>query len=318
MSENQPVSTSSGEGRRFSPDLAIVLLVLIWGSNFSVVKSALSEFSPLAFNATRFVLASLVMAAFLWISGVRPRFPRRDAVRLVGLGLLGNVVYQALFIHGIHWTRAGNAALMLSAVPLIVTVLSVGLKHETISRAGWAGVALSISGIALILWGSSRGVSFGSDTMRGDLTMLAAALGWSVYTVLSAPYVQKYGTLPVTAFTMWVGTVGLVAVSTPALLAQEWGSISLGAWGGLVFSGAFAIALAYMLWYYGIRHLGSSRTAVYSNTVPIVALIVAWLTLGEVPTGVQVAGTVMILGGIGLARLRRKPREVPEDLCPPE
>ncbi len=318
MTENQPMSSSSGESRRFPPDLAIVLLVLIWGSNFSVVKAALSEFSPLAFNATRFVLASLVMAAFLWISGVRPRFPRRDMLRLVGLGLLGNVVYQALFIHGIHWTRAGNAALMLSAVPLIVTVLSVGLKHETISRAGWAGVALSIGGIALILWGSSRGISFGSDTMRGDLTMLAAALGWSVYTVLSAPYVQKYGTLPVTAFTMWVGTVGLVAVSVPALRAQEWGSISLGAWGGLVFSGALGIALAYMLWYYGIRHLGSSRTAVYSNTVPIVALIVAWLTLGEVPTLVQVAGAVMILGGIGLARLRRKPHEVPEDLCPPE
>jgi drug/metabolite transporter (DMT)-like permease len=283
-----------------------------------VVKAALTEFSPLAFNSTRFVLASLVLAAFLWISGVRPRFQKGDTLRLVGLGLLGNVVYQALFIHGIHWTRAGNAALMLSAVPLIVALLSVGLKHETISRAGWAGVALSIGGIALILWGSTRGISFGSDTLRGDLTMLAAALGWSVYTVLSAPYVQKYGTLPVTAFTMWVGTVGLVAVSTPALLAQEWGSISLGAWGGLVFSGAFAIAVAYMLWYYGVQHLGSSRTAIYSNTVPVVALIVAWLTLGEVPTWVQVAGTVMIIGGIGLARLRRKPAELPEDSFPPE
>jgi len=318
MHDSQSTTAPPGWNRRFPPDLAIGLLVLIWGSNFSVVKAALTEFSPLAFNSTRFVLASLVLAAFLWISGVRPRFQKGDTLRLVGLGLLGNVVYQALFIHGVHWTRAGNAALMLSAVPLIVALLSVGLKHETISRAGWAGVALSISGIALILWGSTRGISFGSDTLRGDLTMLAAALGWSVYTVLSAPYVQKYGTLPVTAFTMWVGTVGLVAVSTPALLAQEWGSISLGAWGGLVFSGAFAIAVAYMLWYYGVQHLGSSRTAIYSNTVPIVALIVAWMTLGEVPTWVQVAGTVMIIGGIGLARLRRKPAELPEDLCPPE
>jgi drug/metabolite transporter (DMT)-like permease len=85
-----------------------------------------------------------------------------------------------------------------------------------------------------------------------------------------------------------------------------------------VFSGAFSLALAYILWYYGIRHLGSSRTAVYSNTVPVVALLVAWLTLGEVPTLVQVAGTVMIIGGIGLARLRRKPAEVPEDAVPPE
>jgi drug/metabolite transporter (DMT)-like permease len=298
--------------------LAIGVLVLIWGSNFSVVKAALTEFSPLAFNSTRFVIASLLLAVFLAASGARIRFEKMDALRLVGLGLLGNVLYQALFIYGINGTRAGNAALMLSTVPLIVTVLSVGLKHETISRAGWAGVALSIGGIVLILWGSSRGLSFGSDTMRGDLTMLAAALAWSVYTVLSSPYVQKYGTLPVTAFTMWTGTVGLVAVSTPALAAQDWSSISLPAWGGLVFSGALAIALAYILWYYSIRHLGSSRTAVYSNTVPVVALIVAWLTLGEVPTSVQVAGTALILGGIGLARVRRKPAEVPEDLVPPE
>jgi drug/metabolite transporter (DMT)-like permease len=298
--------------------LAIGVLVLIWGSNFSVVKAALTEFSPLAFNSTRFVIASLLLAVFLAASGARIRFEKMDALRLVGLGLLGNVLYQALFIYGINGTRAGNAALMLSTVPLIVTVLSVGLKHETISRAGWAGVALSIGGIVLILWGSSRGLSFGSDTMRGDLTMLAAALAWSVYTVLSSPYVQKYGTLPVTAFTMWTGTVGLVAVSTPALAAQDWSSISLPAWGGLVFSGALGIALAYILWYYGIRHLGSSRTAVYSNTVPVVALIVAWLTLGEVPTSVQVAGTALILGGIGLARVRREPAEVPEDLVPPE
>ncbi len=312
------MSISRDETRRLSPDLAIVLLVLIWGSNFSVVKAALAEFSPLAFNSTRFVLASVLLALYLAASRQVVRFERRDVPRLVGLGLLGNVVYQVLFIYGIDATRAGNAALMLAAVPLIVTILSVRLKHETISAAGWTGVVLSISGIVLILWGSSRGLSFGSDTVRGDLTMLASAFAWSVYTVLSSPYVQRYGTLPVTAFTMWVGTFGLVAVSTPALLAQDWGSIGTAAWGGWLFSGALSLALAYILWYYGIRHLGSSRTAVYSNTVPIVALLVAWLTLNEVPTWVQVAGAVMIIGGIGLARLQRAPVEEPEEMCPPE
>jgi len=85
-----------------------------------------------------------------------------------------------------------------------------------------------------------------------------------------------------------------------------------------VFSGALSLALAYILWYYGIRHLGSSRTAVYSNTVPVVALIVAWLTLGEVPTWVQVAGTAMIIGGIGLSRLSRRTAAVAEEAVPPE
>ena len=318
MSDSITTPMKSGQDRRLPPDLAIVLLVLIWGSNFSVVKAALTQFNPLAFNSTRFVLASALLALYMAAFGKRVRFDKGDVLRLVGLGLLGNVVYQALFIYGINGTRAGNAALMLATVPLIVTVLSVGLKHETISRAGWAGVVLSIGGIVLILWGSSRGISFGADTLRGDLIMLASALAWSVYTVLSSPYVRKYGTLPVTAFTMWIGTVGLVAVSTPSLLAQDWASVGAAAWGGLVFSGAFSLALAYILWYYGIRHLGSSRTAVYSNTVPVVALGVAWLTLGEVPTWVQVAGTVMIMGGIGLARLQRRPAVVPADRVPPE
>lgn len=318
MSDGHTTQSNQTDRRRVPPDLAIGLLVLIWGSNFSVVKAALTEFSPLAFNATRFVLASALLALYLAASGKRVRFPRHVALRLAGLGLLGNVVYQVLFIYGIDWTLAGNAALMLSAVPLIVTILSVGLGHEVISRAGWAGVVLSISGIVLILWGGSRGLSFGSETVRGDLTMLASALAWSVYTVLSSPYVQKYGTLPVTAYTMWTGTVGLLAVSTPALLAQDWGSVGAGAWGGLVFSGALSLALAYILWYYGIRHLGSSRTAVYSNTVPVVALLVAWLTLGEVPTWVQVAGTALIIGGIGLARLKRRPVVLPAEALPPE
>ncbi len=285
MSESQPKGPSSGEERRFPPDLAIVLLVLIWGSNFSVVKSALSEFSPLAFNATRFVLASAVLAVYMAAFGKRVRFEKGDVLRLVGLGLLGNVVYQALFIFGIDGTRAGNAALMLSTVPFIVTVLSVALKHETISQAGWAGVALSISGIVLILWGSSRGptASVRTPCEATSSCWLRRSRGRCTR-CLPVPTCRKYGTLSVTAFTMWIGTIGLVAVSTPALLAQDWIAISPGAWGGLVFSGAFSLALAYILWYYGIRHLGSSRTAVYSNTVPVVALLVAWITLGEVPT----------------------------------
>ena len=118
-------------------------------------------------------------------------------------------------------------------------------------------------------------------------------------------------------YVKWIG-FGLLVVAIPALRAQDWASVSLGAWGGLAFSGGLSIALAYILWYYGVRHLGSSRTAVYSNTVPIVALIVAWLTLGEVPSWVQAVGTASILGGIGLSRVRRRPATIPEERIPPE
>lgn len=302
-----PSQSSASARPRVSPDLAILVLVLIWGTNFSVVKLALREISPLAFNALRFVLASVILAAFLRPSGSMLKVERGDIPTFIGLGLLGNVLYQMLFIFGVDWTLAGNAALMLATVPIFVSLFSTMRRHETIGRTGWAGVLMSVSGIGLIVWGGTRGLQFGADTVRGDITMLAAAVAWSAYTVGAAPLVQRYGPLKATAGTMWIGTVVLVLISTPSLLAQEWSEVSAGAWAGVVFSGALSIALAYIIWYYGVRHLGSSRTAVYSNTVPIVALLVAWATLGETPTLIQLAGAAAIVGGVLLSRLGSTP-----------
>ena len=159
---------------------------------------------------------------------------------------------------------------------------------------------------------------FGADTVRGDLTMLAAAAAWSVYTVASSPLLRKYGTLPVTAMTMWIGAAGLAAAAVPSLLAQPWGDVRPWSWVGLLYSGIMAIAIAYLLWYYGVRHLGSSRTAVYSNTIPIIALLIAWLTLGETPGWLQLLGAGAILGGVFLARGSR-PRAAPRAAAaPPE
>lgn len=285
-----------------SPDLAILVLVLIWGTNFSVVKAALEQFHPLAFNSLRFLLASTILFLVLRPSPRTVRIARSDVPIFIGLGLLGNVVYQVLFIYGIHWTLAGNAALMLATTPIFISLFSTALGHERISPAGWLGVLLSVGGIGLVVWGGARAVSFGAGTVQGDLTMLGSAVAWSAYTVGAAPLVDRYGPLRTTAGTMWIGTVVLVLISTPALLQQDWSKVSAGGWGGLLFSGALSIALAYILWYYGVRHLGSSRTAVYSNTVPLVALVVAWATLGETPTLLQVAGAGAIVAGVVLSR----------------
>jgi len=286
-----------------SPDLAILVLVLIWGTNFSVVKVALREFSPLAFNALRFILASSILFVVLRPTRATLNIERRDIPTFIGLGLLGNVLYQVLFIYGVDWTLAGNAALMLATVPIFVSLFSTLLRHEKIGPSGWAGVLLSVAGIGLVVWGGVRGPQFGAETVRGDITMLGAALAWSAYTVGAAPLVQRYGPLKATAGTMWIGTVVLVLISTPALLVQDWSAVSGGAWAGVVFSGALSIALAYIIWYYGVRHLGSSRTAVYSNTVPLVALLVAWATLGEIPTWTQLVGAGAIVGGVLLSKL---------------
>ena len=285
--------------------IGLAVLVFIWASNFSVVKYALGDFSPLAFNGLRFAIASVLLYLFLRLRGGSARMERRHLLALVVLGVVGNTIYQVLFIYGIDWTLAGNAALMLSATPIFTTLLSVQFGQERLAAAAWAGVIISFIGIGLVVLGGARAVEFSSATVRGDLTMLGAALAWSIYTVGANPLIRHYGPLPVTAVTMWIGGAGLLLVSTPSLWQQNWRAVSTSAWLSLLYSGVFAIAVAYFLWYYSIRHIGNTRTAVYTNAIPIVALLIAWMALGEVPTWLQIVGAAGILGGALLARLGR-------------
>jgi drug/metabolite transporter (DMT)-like permease len=288
--------------------LALPALVLIWGANFAVVKYALRDLRPLAFNSLRFLIASAVLGIFLAAGGERVRMERRDWPAIAGLGLLGTTLYQALFIFGLDRTLAGNASLMLAAGPVFTTFLSRLFRQERSSGVVLGGVGLSLLGIVLVVLGGSKGVRFEAATLIGDLAILVAAAAWSAYTVGSTPLVHRYGVVPVTAATMWVGTLGLAAVSLPALLAQPWTGVGPGAWLGLGYSGAFAIATAYFLWYYSVRHIGATRTAVYTNFVPVVALVVAWLALGEQPAALQLAGAAAILAGSALVHLGKVER----------
>lgn len=283
-------------------DLGLVSLAAIWGVNFVVVKLGLEALPPLAFNTLRFPLACVVLYGVLR-SRPGPLLPRSDGlVPLVGLGLLGHVVYQCLFIFGIDRTLAGNASILLATVPVWTTLLSLALGHERPSMQVWLGVAGTLTGMALVVLGGG-GVSLGGATFRGDVLMTGAAVAWALYTVASRRLVLEYGALRVTAWTLWIGTPGIVVLGLPDLLRTNLEGVPVGAWAAVVYAGVLALAVAYVAWYRGVEKLGSSRTAVYSNLVPVVALLTGWLWLGEVPSSLQIAGAALVVASLTLARL---------------
>ncbi|NIN73355.1 MAG: EamA family transporter [Gemmatimonadetes bacterium] len=307
MTKRQLDQSTSSHGLTY---IALAVLIFIWAANFSVVKYALRDMSPLAFNGLRFTLASILLWMIVKVGGRSMAMDRRYWPALIGLSLLGNTIYQVLFIYGIDWTLAGNASLMLAATPIFTTLLSIAFRQERVGWMAWTGVVISVVGIGLVVWGGAQAVSFAADTVRGDLTVLAAAAAWSGYTVGSNPLVRRYGALPVTAVTMWIGGLALLIVSVPSFLAQDWTAVRPVSWLALLFSGAFAIALAYFIWYYSIRQIGNTRTAVYSNFIPVVALFIAWLMLSETPTWLQLLGAAAVVGGTILVRLGRIERSV--------
>lgn len=297
------------EARR--ADLELLLVAVLWGVNFSVVKRGLEALDPLAFNALRFPLAAAVVLLVLRSRGALTLPRREDWPALAALALLGHVVYQAVFIYGLDLTLAGNASVLLATSPAWTVVIAALRGHERPGSAVWAGVAASLVGVALVVAGGDRGLGLGGGTLAGDLLMLAAAALWAFYTVEGRDLIGRYGPLRVTAWTLAPAVVPLVAMGLPDLSSGAILRLGVGSWLAVGYSGALGIGTAYVLWYRGVKSVGSTRTAVYGNLVPVVAVAVAWLWLGETLSALQLVGASVTIGGVGLTRLRRRRRPPP-------
>ena len=289
-------------GSMASGSLALALIAIVWGINFSVIKVGLDSLEPFAFNALRFPIASLVLLIVLLARGQFGLPEREDFPRILVLGLLGNVVYQVNFIIGIDRTLAGNASLLLATTPVWTAVLSAGVGHERLKGAFWLGLLGAIAGMVLVVIGNRTGLRLSGDTAAGDLLMVGASMVWAVYTVGSRDLIRRYGPLPLAAWTLWAGTAGLLVLGAPDLVSTDFSAVGAGAWISVMYAGAFGIGIAYALWYYGVDVMGSARTALYSNAVPVVAIVVAWIWLAERPSWHQLVGATLILGGITYAK----------------
>jgi drug/metabolite transporter (DMT)-like permease len=132
---------------------------------------------------------------------------------------------------------------------------------------------------------------------------LAAMVGWAVYSVASRPLLGRYSPTVLTAWTSIVAAPLYVAFAAPSLRATDWAAVSGLSWALMVWSSTFCLVLAYVIWYTGVQRLGATRTSAYSNLIPIVAMAVAWLWLGEPVTTAQSIGAAAILAGVFLTRL---------------
>jgi drug/metabolite transporter (DMT)-like permease len=228
---NQPSSNSQPAGNdneaakaeaRFGvTDLWIVLMTVIWGSNFTVIKYAIDDFSPLGFTAVRFTIASAVMLLITLVSGRDLRVSRSDFSKLFSLALLQNVLYQVSFMKGMAHTRAGNAALILATTPLFTAVIGRLRKQEHFTYRGIIGLLLAFAGIGLIVLVGHRGNAPESSVL-GDGLLIVATVCWAIYTNLAHRFVHVYGSLKTTTIMMISGTPVLLLVCAPSLVEQDW------------------------------------------------------------------------------------------------
>jgi drug/metabolite transporter (DMT)-like permease len=281
-------------------DVLLFAMAVIWGVNFVVVKYATHIFNPVAFTGLRVGTAATFLVAFAYARGGFT-LSRHDVVRLLLLGVIGNGLYQLFFVHGVARTRAGNASLIVGAAPAFIALVARARGLERVKRMTFAGIALSVIGVALVIAGSATS-SNGEATLLGSVLVFLGVLCWTAYTIMLQPYTKRIDVVQLAAVTMVGGAVPLLVASMPALVATDWSSVGAGGWLALLYSSVISMGVAYFFWYRGLRVLGPTRTAVYSNLQPIVALVAAWAFLGEIPTIFQGVGAVTIIAGVFLTR----------------
>lgn len=282
-------------------DLALVCMSLIWGLNFVVVKTTFLEITPFAFMALRFLTASILFLVVVYLIQKGFHIPRRVWGKILVLGIVGTTLYQPLFLTGLSLSQASNSALILASTPAFVILLNRILNHERFARRGWVGLALSFTGLTLIFL-SGGDLALTSSALLGDALVLGATICWSFYSVLSAPLLKQHSSLSVAALSTIFGTIPLLFIAAPAVYAQNWADVSTVGWLGLVYSSAFAIVIAYILWNYGVKRIGSARTAIYNNLTPVIAAFGAAIFLGEPLTVFKIVGAIIIFLGLYLAR----------------
>ena len=283
-------------------DLFMLVTTLVWAINFSFVKIALTEFSPLAFNGIRMTFASVVLIFFLFISKQGLGVDKKDIGKLVVLGIIGNTVYQLLFIHGINQTTASSTSIIMAMTPASVALLSTLCKHEKIHRAGWYGIALSFAGFYLVIVEQPGTFAFSSESLRGDLMIFCGNLVWAAYTVFSKPLLGRISPLKLSSLTLAVGTIFYLPFCFPSFARQDFSQISGKAWSMLAFSGLFALAMSYVVWYASVKRIGNSKTVIYGNIVPIFTVLFAYFFINERIGFWQGVGAVIILIGVYLTR----------------
>ncbi len=280
---------------------SLLLTVFFFGTNFTAVKYVVESVPPILFAASRFTLAGLLLLPVALLSGPQGRLARRDLLPMIGLGVVGVTLTQSVFTIGVSLTTAANTALVYSTSPVWGMLLGFVLGWERPRVSGILGVGLCLVGVGAIVYG---GLDFAGTSLVGDALILAAAVCWGSYTVLTLSLLRRYSAIAVAAYAMTFG--GLAAFPLAAL---DPGGLDIGSldgltWGAAAYSALCSSAFGFAAWGYGVSRVGANRVLIYQYLVTLTGVTAGIVLLGEDFGLEQLIGAVVILCGVYLARKR--------------
>ncbi|HZK49643.1 MAG TPA: DMT family transporter, partial [Thermoleophilia bacterium] len=217
---------------------------------------------------------------------------------------LGVTGYHLLLNFAEVTVTAGAASLLVAAVPIFAALLAKFYLRERLSLWGWLGILVSFSGVAVVALGEGEGMSFDP---RAVLVLLAAVCG-AHYFVLQKPLLSRYGALRLTAYCIWAGTIPFL-VFFPGM-TRSLGGAPVAATVAVAYLGVFPAAIAYLTWNFALSRAPASVVASFLYLPPVLAIFIAWVWIGELPTLLTVFGGAVAVVGVAIVNTRGRARVV--------
>jgi drug/metabolite transporter (DMT)-like permease len=279
----------------------------IWGGMYVVSDVVLHTIPPFTLLTLRLIIGAAILAAILLQQG-QLGLPRRDALRLLGVGLLGFGISLGAQFVGTKLATAINGAVVTSASPAFILLFAWLFLRESLNLIRIGSVALASLGVLIVLDLSNFDLS--SQTFVGNLSLTIAALTWGAYSVLVRRFSAHHSTLVISFYALVGGLLLSVPTAGLELASQPVGAITFDVILGVLYLGVISTALAMFLWNRAFALVEASLASLFFFAQPLVGVLLATALLHQPITPRLLFGGLLIIGGVALSMQRSAAADV--------
>ena len=283
----------------------LIFIMFLWALVMPLSKAIVDNVSPIMLTVLRNVLGAGAIFAFILFKKYKITIEKKDIFPLAIIGAIGTGLGPLLMFIGVSLSTATNASILVNTNPIFVALLAPLLIAETVGKREMIGILVSFIGMLLVTT-NGLGISqlIESEFFIGNIALIGAAICIMIYTVYGKKYIEKYGGINATLFTVAAGALFMIIYAFFTNGFQDISKYGTIEWAGILYIGIVVTALVYSLWYKSIKVIGAAKASSFKLLIPVFATATAIMILGENPSITILAGGALVVAGLALMQER--------------